>query len=138
VSSTAYQIGRRFEYRVRNHFRSLGYYVMRSPQSKSPVDLIVLGHNVVLLVQCKVSGHISPDAWNELYFLARDTCGCTAVLAERVKRKIVMHELTGTKKRFAREKPWAQIAPGVNECAECPGHRQQTRARAAARPPLAA
>jgi hypothetical protein len=100
--------------------------------------LIVLGHDTVLLVQCKTSGIISPDDWNELFFLARDTCGATAILCERVKRKLVMHEITGTKKRFARERPWVQVVYGANGNAKCIGHREKASTRAATRPPLAA
>jgi Holliday junction resolvase len=138
LAGTAYEVGRRFEYRVRDHFRKLGYFVMRSPQSKTIVDLIVLGHDTVLLVQCKTSGVISPDDWNELFFLARDTCGATAILCERVKRKLVMHEITGTKKRFARERPWVQVAYGANENAQCPRDRTPARTRTQARSHLAA
>jgi Holliday junction resolvase len=139
MANKQYQAGRRFEYRVRDHFRKLGFFVMRAPASKSPVDMIVIGHHVVLLVQCKVSGVISSDAWNELWVLADATCGARAILCERVKRKIVMHELVGLKKRFARERPWVQVSFGENDrCAESTRHSGKARPGIGAAPDLAA
>lgn len=49
--------GRRLEWKVRDHFAELGYYVHRSAGSKSPVDLICFppyGTTLrIVLVQCK-------------------------------------------------------------------------------------
>lgn len=48
-----YRRGRNFEYTVRNYLRARGWWVLRSPQSKSPVDLVCLKVGQVLMVQCK-------------------------------------------------------------------------------------
>lgn len=45
--------GLRFENMLKDHFVSLGYYVVRSAASKSLVDLVVLCEDHTILVQCK-------------------------------------------------------------------------------------
>ena len=52
------QRGTRFEYRVRDHLKSLGWTVFRSAGSRSPADLIALAQSydnslITLCVQCK-------------------------------------------------------------------------------------
>lgn len=54
----AYQKGYRFECRVRNYYKKLGYYVRRSYASKGIEDLIAIKArdcmtSEVLLIQCK-------------------------------------------------------------------------------------
>jgi Holliday junction resolvase len=49
-----YRRGRSFEYTVRNYLVSKGWFVLRSPQSKSPIDLIALRTGAILLIQCKL------------------------------------------------------------------------------------
>lgn len=56
--NTAYKKGRAFEYRVRNYYEKLGYYVRRSYASKGIEDLIAIKArdcitSEVLLIQCK-------------------------------------------------------------------------------------
>lgn len=56
--NTAYKKGRQFEYRVRNYYEKLGYYVRRSYASKGIEDLIAIKArnpitSEVLLIQCK-------------------------------------------------------------------------------------
>lgn len=78
---THYRIGRQFEYRVRDLFREAGYFVLRSPGSKSPVDLVAMKTGALCLVQCKRGGTIVCREWNKLFRLA-DSVGATAILAE--------------------------------------------------------
>lgn len=52
--ATMYQRGRAFEYRVRDIFMKDGYFVLRSPRSKGPVDLVAMKKGEILLVQCKL------------------------------------------------------------------------------------
>jgi Holliday junction resolvase len=51
-----YKKGRAFEYATRNVLRGLGYFVLRSPQSRSPLDLVAIKPGTVLMVQCKAGG----------------------------------------------------------------------------------
>lgn len=56
--NTAYKRGRRLEYRVKQYYEKLGYYVRRSYASKGIEDLIAIKArdpltSEVLLIQCK-------------------------------------------------------------------------------------
>jgi hypothetical protein len=75
-----YRYGRAFEYRARDLLRTLGYFVMRSPASKTPIDLIAIKPKVVLMIQCRRSGNLPPTEWNELFDLAA-SCQSVPLLA---------------------------------------------------------
>lgn len=113
MASTAYARGRAFEYRVANHFRSLGYIVTRSPKSKTAVDLFVIGHRVVLFVQCKVDGVLPPAEWNELFDMC-DQCSAIPVLIARERRKIVCYQMLH-RKRARGPQPRVRFTPLKNE-----------------------
>lgn len=78
---TMYRFGRAFEYRVRDALRELGYFVLRSPQSKSPLDLVAIRRGAVIFVQCKRNGDLGVDGWNDLFNLAASV-GAVPLLAE--------------------------------------------------------
>jgi Holliday junction resolvase len=97
--------GRRFEYRVRDHLRADGYWVMRSPASKSPVDLVAIKPGQVLFVQCKVNGRIGPAEWNTLMDAA-ETAGAIPVMAERpALRRLCFWRLIARKDGSGRRQP---------------------------------
>ena len=67
LASKNYEIGRRFEYRVQNYLRKLGYYVIRSYASKGMLDLIDIPpaakvgfYNQTLGIQAKANGYVKP------------------------------------------------------------------------------
>lgn len=81
MASRNYEIGRRFEYRVQNFLRGIGYYVNRSYASKGLYDLIAIPSKMIseykypqkpLLIQCKSNGYIHPT---ELENLKKTTNG---------------------------------------------------------------
>jgi len=76
-----YRFGRAFEYRVRDALRGFGYFVLRSPQSKSPLDLIAIKRGVVLFVQCKRHGVLNPGEWNQIFDLAQSV-GAIPIMVE--------------------------------------------------------
>lgn len=81
--SKMYQKGRAFEYRIRDLLTLNKFWVLRSPQSKSPADLCALKRGRILLVQCKVSkSYMKARDWEQLATLA-DSVGAEAVLAYR-------------------------------------------------------
>ena len=51
--ATNYERGRRFEYSVMHRLQRAGFYVIRSAGSHSLADLVALGANGVILIQCK-------------------------------------------------------------------------------------
>jgi len=79
--TSMYGLGRSFEYRVRDKLSTAGFFVVRSPQSRSPADLIALKKGLILLVQCKRGGEMAVKEWNELYDLA-ESIGAVAILAK--------------------------------------------------------
>lgn len=76
-----YRYGRQFEYRVRDALRAMGYFCMRSPQSRSPIDLVAIRRGAVLFVQCKRHGVLGVAEWNELLHLA-SSVGAVPLMAE--------------------------------------------------------
>src|SRR5258708_5317482 len=110
---TAYTKGRQFEYRVRDHFLSLGYVVIRSPQSRSPFDLAVIGHSKVLLVQCKAGGSLPPIEWDALHEAA-DSCSAIPILVTRRKRRMQVYLMLSTR-GTGRLQPKALTVIGPNE-----------------------
>lgn len=101
-----YRYGRQFEYRVRDDLKKRGFFVMRSPQSKSPVDLVAIKRGLVLFVQCKRSGVFNNvKEWNIFYDL------CLSVGAEPIAagmpgvRGIVYDRLTGKKDGSKKKQP---------------------------------
>lgn len=68
--SRQYRRGRRFEYRVRDHYQSEGYFVLRSPRSAGLADLVAIKKGKVIMIQCKISGYLRPKDKRELYELA--------------------------------------------------------------------
>lgn len=78
-----YQKGRNFEWRVKHYLEGKGYWVLRSPQSKSPADLVALKLNECLLVQCKINkAAMSKSEKSELCSLAISVGGAP-ILAYR-------------------------------------------------------
>ena len=89
VKERRYIRGRRFEYRVRDHFKKQGFLVIRSAQSK-PLDLICLKNGCIILVECKV-GRTKLGKTEKSEFLAMaKTAGVTPILAYRLNRKMFL------------------------------------------------
>ena len=77
---TMYRLGRGFEYRVRDYLRKNGYYVLRSPQSAGPADLVALRPSEVLMIQCKRNGWPGLPEALKFWELA-ESCGAVPCLA---------------------------------------------------------
>lgn len=108
---TKYRLGRAFEYQVRDKFRAAGYFVLRSPRSGSPVDLVAVKTGLVVFVQCKRSGVIVSTEWNILFDLALSV-GAVPVLAERpTGYGIRLWQMIGRKDGTKRAQPRAAFDP---------------------------
>jgi len=97
-----YRYGRRFEYRIKKDLKEKGYFVLRSPASRSPIDLVAIRKGIILFVQCKVGGALPVKEWNELWELSKGT-GATPILASRIgyrefKYERLLFPKDGTKK----------------------------------------
>lgn len=85
---TQYQRGRRFENRVKADLEKRGYYVVLSPGSHSVTDIIGIQYtdlqsHRLLFVQCKFSGTLGPQDWNELMDVA-DKHGGIPIMSDTI------------------------------------------------------
>jgi Holliday junction resolvase len=102
---TAYTIGRQFEYQVLEYFRELAYFAIRSPGSKTKIDIIAIKPHQVLFIQCKRAGTLGPAEWNQLFAIA-STCGAIPIVASKIARKpIVFEQLMALKDGSGRAQP---------------------------------
>jgi len=92
--TSAYERGRRFEYRVRRQLKEEGYFVVRSAKSGTVCDLVALKKGEILLIQCKLNKKISKKEREELAKLAEQVGG-KALLAYSERRKLKFEEVKG-------------------------------------------
>lgn len=78
MSATEQRAGYEFELRCLKILREAGWWAIRTPASKSAVDILAIMHapsiydppadgSIVLAVQCKRNGELGPEGWNALY-----------------------------------------------------------------------
>ena len=97
---TQYQVGKRFEDKVRNHLRIDGYEVIRAAGSKTKADLVALKPGQLLLVQCKRHGVIPAAEWDRLVEIAGWVDAVPVLAVNGPKgRGVVYWRLTGRKVR---------------------------------------
>lgn len=101
-----YRRGRALEYLVRDWLRGHGFFAMRSPASKTPIDILAVRHGQVVMVQCKRHGALGVAEWNEFYQLAKSV-GALPVLAsmETGRGSMTFYELQGEKDGSKRRQP---------------------------------
>lgn len=107
--SSMYRLGRALEYRVRDKLKVNGYVAMRSPASKSPIDIIGIKPGQVLFIQCKRGGALVPKEWNAIYDLAM-SAGAIPVMAEQpYPRCIKFWRMTARKDGSRRRQPMEEF-----------------------------
>lgn len=100
--------GTRFEHAVKRDLEERGYFVMRSPASKSAIDLLAVCKDEVVFCQCKTNGRLDPAPWNELYDLALVHGGTPILASKPVRGQISYHRLVGRKVEGSRT-GWAPL-----------------------------
>lgn len=80
------------EYRVRDMFRSSGFFVIRAAQSK-PIDLVCLRGGMSVLVECKAGTSFLGDKRRRELLALGQQAGATVVLARRKHRKVELTNL---------------------------------------------
>lgn len=89
---STYRRGANFERRVKKYFEDLGYYVIRSAGSHGVFDLIAIKRGIVLGIQCKIDGKLTPK--EKLAMLtASAKFGIKPLLAYREGRKLKIEYL---------------------------------------------
>jgi Holliday junction resolvase len=110
VAVNRYASGARFERKVADYLRAeFGFFVVRSPKSGSPVDLLAVRKGQVLFVQCKTDGRLDPIEWNEFYDLCIEI-GAVPLMASNARGKIVFHQLLDRKDGTQRAQPFQRVA----------------------------
>lgn len=103
---TRYEQGRALEHRVRNLLVDLGFFVVRSAGSKTPVDLVALpiagkapewALNRPVLAQAKRGGVLGPAEWNELLGAAQSVCALAVLARYTPRQPIELLRLDGPK-----------------------------------------
>ena len=89
-----YRKGINFEYRVRDYYREKGYFVLRSPRSLGPLDLVAIRKGEILLIQCKMTLNLSPNKRRELVQLAESIGAKPLLIGRDFNRKIVVKVLS--------------------------------------------
>lgn len=95
---TNYASGRRLEWKMKGYFQSLGFFVVRSAGSRSPVDLIAIGSNRLLLIQCKSGDSSFTKAEQDDFVNFVHKLGAEAVLVRHdlyKKTKILIYSKPG-------------------------------------------
>lgn len=83
-----YKKGRAFEYRVRDYFKELNYFLVRQAASHFP-DLIAVKKGECLAIECKVAKKYLSKRERESLIKLKDY-GFIPVLAYREKRKLML------------------------------------------------
>lgn len=88
-----YEAGRRFEYRVINKLRGLGWECLRSAGSHTKVDIVAWSttKNKVLFIQCKKDGALLPA--DKSILVSYSTSTVVPILARTIGRSVEFIEL---------------------------------------------
>ncbi len=113
LTGSMYRIGRAVEYRARDDLRRRGFYVMRSPRSQSPTDLVGFARGIVLFIQCKRSGTLPRGEWNALVDLAWSVGAVPLLASSPTGRGTVYMRLTDRKDGTRRRQPYEPYEPHV-------------------------
>lgn len=109
--ATNYSRGADFERRVARQLGDYSYKTVRSAGSHSPTDIIALRRGIAVAVQCKRSGRLYPDEWNEFFDWCAEA-GAVPVVAMLGKngKGAVYQRITGRKGGAGRQ-PWVPWVP---------------------------
>ncbi len=122
-ATTMYRLGRAFEYRTRDALRKAGFFVLRAPASRSPLDLLAVRRGVCLFVQCKTGGSLPPKEWNELFDLAVSV-GAVPILAWRSGlRSLSFATIDDRKDGSKRKQPMTEVS--MDDLVGWGGHAQR-------------
>ena len=106
-----YRLGRSVEYRVRDDLKKRGYFALRSPGSKSPLDIMATKPGVVLFVQCKRSLTCNATDWNSVYDLAIGVAAIPLLAGSPMGRGLVYKRIIDRKDGSKRRQPYEDFEP---------------------------
>ena len=104
-----YRLGRQVEYSVRDDFKKHGYVTMRSPASKSPIDILAVKKGVIVFVQCKRNMVIGVKEWNIFYDLAISVDAIPIVAGRPTGMGLLYWKMTDKKDGYKKRQPKEEI-----------------------------
>lgn len=108
------QRGVSFERSVRDQLRRWEWFVLRSPGSKGPIDLISIRKGFpTLWIQAKVGGVISSTEWNAVMDVAEQYGGWPVLAMRTSPRKTGFFRLDGRREFAEKTRLWAPFDPGT-------------------------
>lgn len=109
--ATQYSRARQFEYKVRDDMANHGFIAVRSPASKTPVDVYCIGYDTKVFVQCKTNGVLGPHEWNKFWDYCKSV-NAIPVLAMRGKNgRGIRYALLTDRKIPRRRQPMVDWKP---------------------------
>lgn len=105
-----YTRGRNFEYAVIKDMKSHGYFALRSPASKSPVDIYCFAKGELVFIQCKIDGALGVAEWNKFLDFC-ESLDATPIMAEKLTRGIGYHRITDRKDGTKKSQPMVDWQP---------------------------
>jgi Holliday junction resolvase len=97
MTNKNYISGRNFEYYVKRYFESMGFFVIRSAGSHTPIDLLAVHktYSKIYLIQCKHGKtKINFDGLKKLMDVSIYFNDSDSVIASMVKRKLKLSLVT--------------------------------------------
>lgn len=85
--SKSYIKGRALEYKVRRELEKLGFRVIRSAGSHTPVDILAFKHGKLIAIQCKMKRHTQRDV-NELIAWSKDMNASPVIISKKRGRYV--------------------------------------------------
>lgn len=108
--SAQYRRGRDFEYMVLKDMMKHGYFALRSPASKSPVDIYCIAKGELVFIQCKLHGALGVGEWNSFLDFC-ESLNATPIMAEKLPRGIGYHRITDRKDGTKKSQPMVDWQP---------------------------
>lgn len=114
-----YQVGRAFEFKVRDHLAGAGFHAMRSDRSLGPADVVAYALGQILFVQCKgATAVIDSMEWNRLLEVAASV-GAIPIVASPKNGVVTLMRITGPKDGLRQTAiPWVPFQAGVDVTVE--------------------
>ncbi len=104
IPRSNYMRARDFEYKVRDDMISRNFLAVRSPASKTPVDVYCFDAESKVFIQCKTNGVLPPKEWNRFYAYCRSVDAVPVLAMRNGKgRGIVYKLITGWKSPHKRQ-----------------------------------
>lgn len=109
--ASQYKRARGFEYRVRDDMARHGFVTVRSPASKTPVDVYCIGMGKSVFVQCKTNGYVGPEEWNRFLAYSRSVGAVPVVASMGPNNRGIRYMLVKDWKVPRRRQPWEPWEP---------------------------